>query len=76
MQWKLSQYAIIIGSTIKIGYACMCLRQCTGLVVGRGFYAIPMNYLCYFYELFMLFAQKNRTTIYGVHPTRGVKMLD
>jgi hypothetical protein len=30
-----------------------------------------MNYLRYFREVFMLFAQKNRTVIYGVHPTRG-----
>jgi hypothetical protein len=40
--------------------------------LGRGFYAISMNYLHYFREVFLLFAQTNRTTIYGVCPTRGL----
>jgi hypothetical protein len=39
---------------------CM-LRMCTGPGTGRGFYAISKNYLRYFYELFMLYPQKNRT---------------
>jgi hypothetical protein len=48
--------------------ACACAR---GPVAGRGFYAVSINYLFYFREVFMLFAQKkNRTTIYGVRRTR------
>jgi hypothetical protein len=35
--------------------ACSCAH---GLVAGRDFYAISMNYLRYFREVFMLFAQK------------------
>jgi hypothetical protein len=54
----------------------MHLRVCTGPVFGQGFYAISMNYLGYLCELFMLFAQKNRTTIYCMCPTLGVRMLD
>jgi hypothetical protein len=50
----------------------MRLRVCTGPVDGRGFYVISINYLRYFCELFMLFAQKNRTTIYDVRPTQGL----
>jgi hypothetical protein len=51
--------------------AFMHVRVCTGPVVGRCFYAISMNYLRYFCELFMLVAQKkNRTIIYGVCDTR------
>jgi hypothetical protein len=41
-----------------------------GLVTDRCFYAIYMNYLRYFFELFM---QKNRTAIYGMRPTRRVR---
>jgi hypothetical protein len=37
-----------------------------------GFYAISMKYLCYFYELFTLLAQTNRTAIYGMCDTPGV----
>jgi hypothetical protein len=48
----------------------MRLRMCTGPVAGRDFYAIFINYLCYLCELFMLFAQKNKTIIYGMRPTR------
>jgi hypothetical protein len=52
MQLKLPRSAIIIESTIKIGsHACTC--ACAhGPVVGRGFYAIFVNYLRYFYGLF------------------------
>jgi hypothetical protein len=28
MQWKLARSAIIIGSTIKFGFACMHMRVC------------------------------------------------
>jgi hypothetical protein len=38
----------------------MRLRVCTSPVTGRGFYAIYINYLRYFYKLFMLFARKNQ----------------
>jgi hypothetical protein len=31
--------------------------------------------LCYRYELFTLFTQKNRTPIYGLRPTWGVRCL-
>jgi hypothetical protein len=48
----------------KIVCACMCLHVCTGLVVGRGFYAISMNYLRYFCELFMLFMQKQNHNLW------------
>jgi hypothetical protein len=48
-------------------YACA-----RGPVVGQGFYAIYVNYLRYFCGLFTLFAQKNRTTIYDLRPTREV----
>jgi hypothetical protein len=34
------------------------MHVCMGLVAGRGFYAISMNDLRYFCEIFMLFAQK------------------
>jgi hypothetical protein len=60
MQCKLSWYAIIIGSIIKIGSICMRLCVCTSPMAGRGFYAIYIKYLHYFYELFMLFARKNQ----------------
>jgi hypothetical protein len=36
-----------------------------------GVYAITINYLHYFCELFTLFTQKTETAIYGVRPTRG-----
>jgi hypothetical protein len=42
--------------------------------LGRVFYAISINYLCYFREVFMLSAQK--TTIYGVCHTRGWGLTD
>jgi hypothetical protein len=35
--------------------ACACAR---GLVAGRGFYTISMNYLHYFHEVFMLLRKK------------------
>jgi hypothetical protein len=41
-------------------------------VAGRGFYAISVNYLRYFYRLFTLFEQKNRTAIYNLRTTREV----
>jgi hypothetical protein len=72
MQCNFPWSAIIIGSTIKQDLhacACACAR---GLVAGRGFYYISLNYLRYLCEAFMLFAQKNRTAIYGVRPTRGL----
>jgi hypothetical protein len=72
MQWKLPRSAIIIGSNIKIGSACMRLRVCTGPAAERGFYAISINYLCYFCKLFMLFTKKNRTTIYAMRPREGL----
>jgi hypothetical protein len=50
----------------------MRLRVCTGPVARRCFYAISMNYLRMFCELLMLFVQKNRTVIYGMHPTWGL----
>jgi hypothetical protein len=48
----------------------MRLRMCMGPVDVRDFYAIFINYLRYFCGLFMLFAQKNISIIYGVRPTR------
>jgi hypothetical protein len=48
----------------------MHLRMCTWSSGGRGFYAISVNYLRYFYGLFTLFALKNKTTIYGLRPRR------
>jgi hypothetical protein len=36
----------------------MHLRMCTWSNGRAGFHAISMNYLSYYYELFMLFAQK------------------
>jgi hypothetical protein len=41
-------------------------------MAGRGFYAIFINYLRFFREVFMVLPKKNRTTIYGVRPTRGL----
>jgi hypothetical protein len=38
-------------------HACACARG-LGLVAGQSFYAISMNYLRFFYELFTLFAKK------------------
>jgi hypothetical protein len=49
----------------------MCLCVCMGPVVGQGFYAIFMNYLHYLCEIFIIFAQQNRTAIYDVRQTRG-----
>jgi hypothetical protein len=73
IQWKLPRYAIIIGSITKIGSACMQLRVCTW---SSGW----MRFLCYLYELFTLFewsiyaiCAKNKTTIYGMRPTRGMR---
>jgi hypothetical protein len=44
--------------------------NCGGRFISpQGFYAISMNYLRYFYELFTLFTQKN--AIYDVCPHRG-----
>jgi hypothetical protein len=45
-----------------------------GLVAGWGFYGISINNLRYFCKLFTLFAQKNRTVIYHVQPTRGLML--
>jgi hypothetical protein len=42
-----------------------------GLVVGRGFYVISMNYLCYFREVFMLFAKKYQNHNLCVCVSRG-----
>jgi hypothetical protein len=50
----------------------MCLHMCTWSSGWVRFYAIFMNFLRYFLEAFMLFAQKNRITIYRVRPTRGL----
>jgi hypothetical protein len=55
----------------KIVCACMRLHVCTGLVVGRGFYAISMNYLRYFYKLFMLFMQKQNHNLWCACHTGG-----
>jgi hypothetical protein len=54
MQWNLPWCAIIIRSTIKIGFACMHLRM---LSSGRA------RFLCYPCELFTLFLW----TIYAIH---------
>jgi hypothetical protein len=48
MQWKLPWSAIIIRSTIKIGFACKSLRVCTW---SNGW----VRFLCYLCELFTLF---------------------
>jgi hypothetical protein len=47
------------------------LRPRTGPVDGRGFYAISMNYLRYFCELFMLFAQKTEPQFMACVPRDG-----
>jgi hypothetical protein len=70
MQWKVLRSAIIIGSTTKIGYVCMRMRVCMDPVSGRGFYAISMDYLRYFGELFMLFAKKTEPQFMAC-PCRG-----
>jgi hypothetical protein len=50
----------------------MRLRVCTGPVSGRGFYAISINYLRYFYELFMLFAKKTEPQFIACFPRGGL----
>jgi hypothetical protein len=64
MQWRLPWSAIIIGSTIKIGSACM--RLCT-------WSSDCARFLCYLCELLALFLWtiyvKNITAIYGLRPT-------
>jgi hypothetical protein len=71
MQWKLSRSTIIIGSTIKIGSSCMRLRMWTWSSGWPGFYAISMNSLRYFCQLFMPFVQKNKTSIMTCIPHDG-----
>jgi hypothetical protein len=76
IQWKLPRYAIIIGSTTKIGSACMQLRVCTW---SSGW----MRFLCYLYELFTLFewsiyaicAKKQNHNLWHASHT-GDEMLD
>jgi hypothetical protein len=53
--------------------ACACAH---GLVAGRGFYAIFMNYLRYFREVFMLCAQKKQNRNLWPVSHAGVGMLD
>jgi hypothetical protein len=38
----------------------------------QGFYAISMNYLCYYCVLFMPFVQKNRIAIMACIPCEGL----
>jgi hypothetical protein len=71
VQCKLVQSTIIIGSIIKIGFACMHLRMLTWSNGWAGFYAIFINYLRYLCELFTPFVQKKKQNRnYGVHPKR------
>jgi hypothetical protein len=48
--------------------ACACAR---GPVAGRGFYAVSINYLFYFREVFMLFAQKKTEPQFMACVARG-----
>jgi hypothetical protein len=48
------------------------MHACACACGWAGFYVISIKYLCDLCVLFTLFAQINRTAIYGVHPTQRV----